>query len=302
MKSNLRSRSSSLRWPGLALIAALLSLLSACASVPDSQQRCDNVQHTQNDPFEAFNRGVFAFDLALDRTVIKPVAKAYRAALPNVVRDSIRSVIDNLKEPLVFINNVLQGRATAAGITARRFLINTTIGVAGLNDRAVNFGLPRQTGDFGQTLFVWGVSDGPYLVLPFFGPSNVRDTFGLGVDLYASPLGRVGSSDVRRDAAISVGVADGVDLRARNIETLEELEASSLDFYAYLRSVTRQQRHAVLQVATLDESAPSLGDELVDPGDAPAPVLPATGQALDPGPQSRAVDPCGAPAMQWPTR
>ena len=281
-------------------MAVLLSALSACASVADSQ-RCDNVQNAQNDPFETFNRGVFDFDLALDRAVIKPVAEAYRAVLPNVVRDSIRSVVDNLKEPLVFINNVLQGRATAAGITARRFLINTTIGIAGLNDRAVDFGLPRQSGDFGQTLFAWGVSDGPYLVLPFFGPSNVRDTFGLGVDFYASPLGRVGSSDVRSDMAISVGIADGVDLRARNIESLEALEASSLDFYAYLRSITRQQRRAVLQQVRPDDAAAPLGDELIDPGDAPAPALPATGQAVDPDRRSLIVDPCGTAPPYTPT-
>ena len=233
------------RLPWLAL-AALLCLLQGCATVHGAPA-CDDAR---NDPLEPLNRKVFAFDLALDRIVIKPAAEAYRAVLPEFVRDRIHAVLGTLKEPLVFANDVLQGRGSAAAITGKRFVVNSTVGLAGLFDRASSLGLARQSGDFGQTLHVWGAGEGPYLVLPLFGPSNVRDAVGLGVDTWASPTGRVGSADVRRDAAIATTLADGLDLRSSNIETLDELEKSSLDFYAYLRSVTRQARRAALAEAT----------------------------------------------------
>lgn len=254
----------------LALVAAAVAaaLLGGCATMPGECRRSDD----QRDPLEPLNRHIFAFNLALDRTVIKPVAKAYRSVLPQFVRDGIRAIVDNLKEPLVLVNDLLQGRGTAAGITGRRFIINSTFGLGGLTDRAAEWGLPRQSGDFGQTLFAWGLADGPYLVLPFFGPSNVRDSFGLGVDSYASPLRYVGSTDVRQDLPIATGAADGIDLRSRNIESLDELESSAFDFYAYLRSVTRQQRQSILRQAR-EPTGAQPGEELVDPG-APAPPLP----------------------------
>ena len=262
----------------LPVLLLLLAVgLGGCATVA-GPGRCDD---GQNDPFEAWNRRVFAFDMQLDRVLIKPVAKAYQASLPEFVRDSIRSVVTNLKEPLVLVNDLLQGRGRTAVITGKRFVINTTVGLVGLTDRAARWGLPLQSGDFGQTLFAWGFADGPYLVLPLLGPSNVRDALGLGVDAYASPLGHVGSTDVRRDMSLSVAAADGIDLRSRNLDTLDELEKSSLDFYAYLRSVTRQQRHSVLRdTGRMPEHAAPAGDDLVDP--AASPVPPAESPASDP--------------------
>ena len=171
---------------------------------------------------------------------------------------------------------------------ASGFVINTTVGLAGLTDWATRWGLPLQSGDFGQTLFAWGFNDGPYLVLPLLGPSNVRDAFGLGVDAYASPLGHVGSTDVRRDLSFSIAAADGLDLRARNIDSLDELERSSLDFYAFLRSVTRQQRHAVLRDARRTPDPPMLsGGDLVDPD---APVAQLTAEV----PRANATEPSAA--------
>ncbi len=232
--------------------------LHGCATVPRGSADDD----AQNDPIEPLNRGVFAFNMALDRAAIKPIAKAYRAVLPVFVRERVRAVIDNLQEPLVFANDVLQGRGEAAAISGRRFLVNTTVGLAGLFDRASEFGLAKQSGDFGQTLYAWGVGDGPYLVLPFFGPSNVRDAVGLSVDMVASPAGHVGSHETRREVGIAVGATDGIDLRSRNIESLDAIEASSLDFYAYLRSIWRQNRLATLR----DARAGSPEEELIDPG------------------------------------
>lgn len=273
------------RWLPAALLAAAL-LLQGCATTTQTELNGFGGSSGQSgqsgqcssgvdDPLEAWNRQVFAFNLALDRAVIKPVAKTYRFLLPEFIRNRIRAVVDNLKEPLTFINELLQARGSAAAITGQRFVVNSTLGLAGLFDRATGLGLAAQSGDFGQTLYRWGVADGPYLVLPLFGPSTFRDSVGLGVDFYASPVGHVGSADVRRELAISTGAADGIDLRSRNIENFDEVEANSLDFYAYLRSVTRQQRQAVLREANTGPSAARPpADELVDPGEsaAPAPV------------------------------
>jgi phospholipid-binding lipoprotein MlaA len=218
-----------------------------------------------NDPFEPFNRRVFAFNRAVDRAVIKPAAKGYRAILPQFVRDRIRSIIDNLNEPLVFVNDILQGRIDAAGITFGRFITNSTVGLGGMFDRATTDGLSKQTGDFGQTLYRWGADDGPYLVLPFFGPSNVRDAFGLGVDLVTSPVGYAIPSDDRLKFGLSVGIVNGIDLRERNLEALDVLEQNALDFYVHLRSVSRQYRASILNQARKNDR----GGELLDP-DAPA--------------------------------
>ncbi len=253
------------RSPLLALL--LVAAASGCTTVPATADRDDS----QNDPLESFNRRVFAVNTALDRAVIKPVAKAYRAALPDAVRDRIRAVIDNLHEPMVFANDLLQGRGEAAGITGRRFIINSTVGLGGLFDKAGEWGMPKQSGDFGQTLYAWGVEDGPYLMLPFFGPSNVRDLAGLGVDSYTSPVAHVGSTGVRSEVGLSVGFTDGIDLRSRNIESLDAMESGSVDFYAYLRSVSRQHRQSALNEAR----GVKPDTDLEDPGvEVPAPVGP----------------------------
>jgi phospholipid-binding lipoprotein MlaA len=236
----------------------MCAALSSCATVALAEK------DEFNDPLEPFNRRVFAFNQALDRTLIKPAARAYRAVLPPFVRDRIRSVLDNLNEPLVFLNNVLQLRADAAGATFGRFFINSTVGVAGLFDRASADGFRKQTGDFGQTLYRWGAADGPYLVLPFFGPSNVRDTFGLAVDLVSSPVAHALPPGDRFTYGAATTAADGVDRRERNLEALDVLEQSALDFYIHLRSVWRQHRAAILNEARKDDRS----EDLLDP-DAP---------------------------------
>jgi phospholipid-binding lipoprotein MlaA len=214
-----------------------------------------------NDPFEPFNRKVFAFNQSLDRNVVKPVARAYRDTLPQYARDRVRSVLDNLGEPLIFVNDVLQLRFDAASATFGRFVINSLAGFGGLFDRATEDGLKRQTGDFGQTLYRWGAADGPYLVLPFFGPSNVRDTIGFGVDLVTSPVSYAIPSDDRVIYGVTSGAVDGIDRRERNLEALDLLEQSALDFYSHLRSVWRQYRASILSQAREGAKA----DELEDP-------------------------------------
>lgn len=256
--SSRRTSVSLRRCTGSFAIATCVAI-AGCATTSAGTSSSDD---PDDDPWEPFNRKVFDFNQVLDRNVVKPVAKAYRSALPEYVRDRIRSFIDNVHEPLVFANDVLQARGAAALTTGTRFVVNSTVGILGFWDRAAEWGWMRQSGDFGQTLYTWGVTEGPYLVLPLFGPSNVRDAVGLGVDSYASPLGFIGSDGLQREVAISLGVTDGVDLRSRHIESLEQLEAGSLDFYAFLRSVSQQARRATLKSA----AGRDVDDELADPG------------------------------------
>jgi phospholipid-binding lipoprotein MlaA len=230
-------------------------LLSGCATLPAG----GNDPH---DPLEPLNRAVFDVNTKLDDTLIRPVAEAWRDTVPQFVRDRIRGVMDNLAEPRIFVNDVLQGRFNAAGFTFARFVANTTLGLGGMFDFAGMHGLPKQTGDFGQTLYAWGVDDGPYLVLLFFGPSNARDAFGLGVDLATTPPAMIGHGDAASAAKTTAGIVDGIDLRARNIDTLAAIRESALDFYTHLKSLARQHRAAQLREARAPDAEPP---ELVDP-------------------------------------
>jgi phospholipid-binding lipoprotein MlaA len=230
--------------------------LAGCATMSSERGSPD-------DPLEPLNRTVLDVNTALDNAFIRPLAEAYRQVVPQFARDRIRSVIDNLAEPRIFVNDLLQSRGDAAAITFNRFFLNTTLGVAGLFDPAAERGLPKQSGDFGQTLYSWGVDDGPYLVLLFFGPSNLRDAVGLGVDLFTTPPGVFVSGDAGAVIGLTVGTVDGMDLRSRNIESLDEIIASSLDYYAHLKSIAQQRREAQLREARGLAEEPQ---ELIDPG------------------------------------
>jgi phospholipid-binding lipoprotein MlaA len=239
-------------------------ILGGCASVPtDPAARAEF--EANNDPFEPLNRRIFAVNLSVDRALLKPLAKGYRRVLPEKARDALRHLLDNLNEPLVFANTVLQGRPKAAGTTVCRFLLNSTVGIGGLSDVAAGRNLPRQTGDFGQTLWTWGFPDGPYLVVPIFGPSSVRNGVGTAFDSYFDPF-RYAAREYDFGAPVVVGrfVVDGIDKRARNIESLEEMEKESVDFYASLRSLYRQNRAAVIRGGKVaPQPLPDLYD---DPG------------------------------------
>jgi phospholipid-binding lipoprotein MlaA len=234
----------------------LCGVLTACATT--SGERA-----SREDPLEPLNRAVFDANTALDEAVIKPVAEGYRKLVPQFVRERVRSFIDNLTEPRIFANDLLQGRGDAAGITLNRFVINTTVGVAGLLDVATQKGFPVQSGDFGQTLYTWGIDSGPYVVLLFFGPSNLRDAFGLGVDLVTTPPGVFVPGHAGLVTGVVVGTVDGMDLRSRNIESLEEIKASALDYYSHLKSIAWQRREAQLRQGRGAGPEPT---ELIDPG------------------------------------
>jgi phospholipid-binding lipoprotein MlaA len=241
----------------MSMFLLLVVALAGCAMTAESPKP------GSDDPLEASNRAVFNMNSAIDDGLIKPLAEAYRAALPQWLRDRIRAFIDNLAEPRIWVNDILQGRINDSGITFGRFVINTTMGLGGLFDVAGEHGLPRQTGDFGETLAVWGFDSGPYLVLPLFGPSNVRDAFGLGVDLYTTPPAHL--IDYPTGIYVNVGLytLSGFDLRSRNIDTLDQIKSGALDYYAQLRSITRQYREGQIRAARGLADAP---EELIDPG------------------------------------
>jgi phospholipid-binding lipoprotein MlaA len=240
--------------------------LGACAAVPSDP--VDRAAFEANrDPLEPMNRTIFDINNSIDRAVIKPVAIAYRDATPPAVRESIFNLGANLGEPLIFVNGALQGRFGLAAKALVRFATNSTVGIGGLFDMAAQAKLMREETDFGETLYIWGVKDdGPYLVLPLFGSSNLRDAFGKGVDAVINPLGLVTRGSLTRSvltgtgdkevldngnaqfefASMGISILAVIDLRSRYIEEVEELERSSLDFYAKLRSVSRQRRDGQL--------------------------------------------------------
>ncbi len=195
-----------------------------------------------NDPLESANRFLFESNLHFDRFALRPLAEGYRAFIPRTGRDGIRRVINNLRAPVIFFNDVLQANPAHAGETVGRFLINSTLGVAGIYDAAAHFGLPYHNEDFGQTLAVWGVAEGPYLMVPFIGPSNPRDLAGLAADIFMDPFFHIADANNVEYAIYLRDAVTILDWRQRNLELVKELEEKSVDFYAAVRSLYRQRR------------------------------------------------------------
>lgn len=252
-------------------LAALMLLagLSACATAPSDPAERAEFQKT-NDPLEPMNRTVFEFNQIVDRFFLKPAAQAYRYVMPDFARDIVGNVLYNAGEPVRMTNALLQGRATDAGKIFNRFLVNSTAGLGGMVDMGSESDLKPVAADFGQTLHTWGAPEGPYLVLPILGPSNPRDAVGFAVDAVAQPWGYIasgygGTATSNRYTIASVG-AEGLDKRTKYLDALDALEKGSLDFYAQLRSVSRQHRQAELgisQASGMDEYGQ--GDETIKP-------------------------------------
>ena len=186
----------------------------------------------------------------VDRNVLVPVAKAYRTVLPDVVRDSLRDFLHNLRAPLIFANDALQGDFERAGETFARFTLNSTLGVGGLIDVAGRWGqLPYHEQDLGVTFGVWGVPEGPYLVVPVLGPSNPRDLSGQVAEGFGDPFNYIvtGNPYTLYWIPFVRGGVSGIDQRSRYIETLADIERTSLDYYATIRSLYRQRRAALIR-------------------------------------------------------
>ena len=238
-------------------LAVAATLTVAGCATPPTDPAARAAFDEANDPLEPMNRHVFEFNRVLDGLLFKNVAEFYRIVVPEPVRKSIHNVIVNLNEPVVFANNLLQAKIERGGTTFARFAVNSTVGIAGLFDVATEMGLKEQTGDFGQTLYSWGVEDGgPYLVLPILGPTNPRDGIGMGVDSYIDPW-RYISSDVGISHFMWTRfVMDGLDKRVKAGPELEEIERNSVDYYASLRSLFRQNRAKELDNITPENVAP----------------------------------------------
>jgi len=211
----------------------LVSGLTGCASVPNANP---------HDPLEPFNRGVYQFNDTVDVAVIKPVAIAYRDVVPQPVRRGVGNFFNNLQDAWSFVNNSLQLKGTAAADSLLRFGVNTFIGLGGILDVASEMNIERHTKDFGHTLGYWGVGPGPYLVLPFFGPSTVRDSAALVVDIKGD-LSTLVSDVPTRNTATVVRL---VDKRATLLQATTMLEEAALDKYTFTRDAYLQNRRSVI--------------------------------------------------------
>jgi phospholipid-binding lipoprotein MlaA len=236
------------------------------ASTDDAAENRDDA----HDPIEGFNRAIFTFNDKLDRYFIKPIAKGYRAITPKPVRSSISNFFSNLHDPPIMLYNLLQGKPKQAASDLGRFLVNSTVGIAGLFDVATKMGLEKHTEDFGQTLAVWGVGEGPYLVLPFFGPSNFRDGPSLLlVDWQTYPLTHLEDRDTRY-ALLFVEV---VERREQLLDASDILEqAAGKDQYVFMREAYRQNRRNQIYDGNPPQAAPPPG---LFEEDEPAPKSPA---------------------------
>ena len=221
----------------------LVILLAGCATPPPVTEREAYQEYVEtNDPFEPTNRAIFQFNRALDEGLFQPIARAYRSAVPLWLRQRVGDALENLSAPVVFLNDVLQGEAERAMTTLVRFVINSSIGVAGLTDMAGEMGLKGHDEDFGQTLAVWGAEDGPYIMLPIFGPSNPRDTVGRVVDWVVDPFNRWANNTDHEELVLVRGGVAALHTRTELLDLTDDLEKTSLDLYAAVRSLYRQRR------------------------------------------------------------
>lgn len=234
--------------------------LAACLAAPgvasaqDAQPAgapADAQASSEGDPWEGFNRDLFAIHEGVDEAIVEPIARGYRAVTPGFFRAGVRNVLRNLRAPVIFANDILQGEFTRGSITAARFTINSTIGVAGIFDPATPMGLERHDEDFGQTLAVWGVDEGPYLFIPLMGPSNVRDTFGRIVDAAFDPLTWAEFDEADEARAIRTALT-ALSAREQVIETIDDIRRDSLDPYVTIRSSYQLLRESAIQNGPAD--------------------------------------------------
>jgi phospholipid-binding lipoprotein MlaA len=221
-----------------ALLAALALGLSLCG--------CATPQEP-DDPLEPVNRVFFDFNQRLDRNAALPAASYYADAVPSPVRGHVHNLLANLSGPVTAANYLLQGEFDFAGEAMGRFLVNSTVGVAGVFDVATDWGLPERSRDFGLTLGNIGVPEGPYLVIPFGGSSALRDLAGSYVDGYFSPLRYVGSYSGRPYVGLVKNLVGSVDNRSQNINAYRDIERNSVDFYATMRAQYLQRRARLVE-------------------------------------------------------
>ncbi|TDO16527.1 phospholipid-binding lipoprotein MlaA [Halomonas ventosae] len=228
------------RWAGQGALALLLGTTAGCATSGDGREQ------NPNDPWEGFNRKVFAFNDVVDRYALKPAARGYRFITPDPVETGVGNFFSNLGEPRTVLNSLLQGKVRNASIATSRFLINTTVGIGGLWDVASRMEITGQEEDFGQTLGTWGWEESRYLVLPLLGPSTVRDTGGLPADIYSYPVTYVEDDEVR----IGLTALRVVDARAALLDREKLIRG---DRYSFIRDTWLQQRRFEVSDGKLGE-------------------------------------------------
>ena len=265
-----------------ACLAALLLLLAAgCASQPPGRP-------DPRDPWERMNRATYAFNDKFDKALFRPVARGYRAAVPHVVQTGIRNAFDNVDSTITMVNDLLQGEFTPFVRDTGRLLVNTVIGIGGLFDPATAMGLEKGDRDLGQTLGKWGVKSGPYLVLPFLGPSDVRDTFGRAGDAFSTPRTYISNTYWNYGS----WALEKVDWRSRVLDS-DHLLDSAYDPYAFLRNAYLQNRQFKVRGANSqgqeDEEQKMLEESGIDSGPQPQQSQPPPAQP--PAEQPRAEQP-----------
>lgn len=209
----------------------------------------------ENDPFEKFNRRVFAFDLSLDKHIMRPIAIFYRDTLPDPFKDGIHHFLVNLDMPVTIANDLLQARPKRFIQAVGRVGVNSVLGIGGFVDVATKFGIPNETADFGQTLGIYGAGEGPYLVIPFVGPKPPRDLAGDIVDLFFDPFNYINFRE--KGSWMGARAALGlIDDRTQQLGTVDKIQESSIDFYASVRNLYRQDRNAKINGRDALENLP----------------------------------------------
>lgn len=221
----------------------MTALLFSASTVAPSFAHADRGGVNVEDPWEGFNRAMFSFNDTLDRWFLEPVARGWDFVVPDVAQTAVSNIFANALFPIDFTNELLQGKPRGAVTSFSRFLVNSTLGVGGIFDHGDTLGLEENHEDFGQTFAVWGVGSGPYLMLPFFGPSNPRDGVGFVLDSAA----RIWPYYVEDELVVTgIAATELINKRASLLDEIETARESSLDYYAAVRNLYQQQREAAI--------------------------------------------------------
>jgi phospholipid-binding lipoprotein MlaA len=243
----------------MTFLALVVFSLSGCATKPPASDPDAVADYEQtNDPLEPTNRVFYAINNGLDTVLLRPAALAYRAVVPGPVRDGVHNVLSNIGSPVQLANDILEGKPRRAGDTTMRFLINTTVGVFGIFDVATKWGYPQHDADFGMTLALWGVPEGPFLFLPVLGPSDPRDAAGFGADIALDPFTWVGTGPNKTGWTAfkwSRQALNAIDARERFLDQIDQIKKTALDPYATFRSLYRQHRHGQIEDLRNDNRA-----------------------------------------------
>ncbi|OYV35224.1 MAG: ABC transporter [Rhodospirillales bacterium 20-64-7] len=247
----------------------MASLLAGCATPPPKSDTADyQAYEQQNDPLEPTNRFFFKVNNVIDNYAFRPIARGYIDITTQDIRNHVGDFITNIGEPAELLNFMMEGKPRDAGTALVRFFVNSTVGIGGIFDPAKSLGYPETGTDFGLTLAVWGVPPGPYLYLPVFGPSGVRDAANIPVEFYATPMAVAPASQALTDFGYAETGTHLVNTYAEFLGPIENIKATALDPYATFRSLYRQSRES--QIKQIDKNdTPTVPDWFPQPAKSP---------------------------------